>query len=401
MMKGQLLPFVFLVFLVSAVIIGYIFFNWYYGTRYKIQTLHISVIDVVGNVVQSLKNYLKLSLSYSDLQALREHACSGGTVGATSWIVNGPNPVSVQQSKECLGKYALYYFNIYLDLFNTSLPVNITKSNFINTIYDINETGVFSGNYDEGNFWVNSSGAIVLVSGVNRNISSMENLNYSDFVTKNRYWYMFRNFYEWAKDDVYSPCICSIISCSCGSGSGEEVCSSCSDQVGQCAAKALDDLQKRFDNDVTCRKDSLCCQQGVGPSCLPPSGCIAWEDTSCKSSSNHECIDPSTGHNPCPIKAPSSISTSSYSSLFPPQKSFSAIYFSPACSCDYWREGRLSAGYKYTCQDFKYYVPSDKGPVPLTFSVTAYAFLKDQDVCRSTESCDCSSGSGNCCTGCG
>jgi len=383
MEKGQITPFVFLILLVSSITIGYIFFNTYYGTRYKFETFQISVIDAVANVILALKNYLALALSYSDLQALREHACLGGTIGAGGWIVNGPNPVTVEQSKECLQEYTLYYFNSYLDLYNTTLPVNITKYPYDSCVYGIDESGVFAKKYDEGYFWVNSSKGAAIVSGLNRNVTMFETLDNADFVTKNRYWYMFRIFYEWAMDDIYSPCICGIIACSCGTGSGAETCSSCSAPAEKCAKNALTDLQNRFDkldDNVKCRMDKQCCQQGTGPPCGSPPGCQSWLSTTCLANKEHECMEPEVGKRSCPIKASksssSALSESKYITLG--LQGYSSISLSPG-GC--WYEGRVSAGYKYTCEDQKYYVPSDKGPVPLVFSVVAYAFWRDPTTC--------------------
>jgi len=376
MSKGQLIPIAFLIFLVAGILIGYIFFNTYYGTRYKIQALQISVIDAVGNIIQSLKNYLMISLSYSDLQSLREHACLGGSVGAAPWIVNGPNPMSVQKSKECLEKYTRYYFNVYYSMFNSSLPVEMNKySNYTTCVYGVDEGKVFAGDYDEGNFWANCSEATVIISGANRNISFVENFNDADFVTKNRYWYLFRNFYDWANADVYSPCICGIIGCGCSSGSGEEECSSCSFPVSGCAETALQDLQNRFDSFVTCRKDKLCCKQGAGGGCGAPTPCLPWENA-CMSIREHNCVDPSIGKRGCPANPGGSddggcVDTNSIQTFGSAKK----ISYREECEPCY-SEARVSAGYKFTCEDHKYYVPSDKGPVPLTFSVTAYAFFR-------------------------
>jgi hypothetical protein len=404
MVKGQLIPFAFLVFLVAGIMIGYVFFNTYYGFQYKEQTLQISIIDAIGNVAQSLKNYLTLALSYSSNQALREHACVGGTVGSAPWICNKANPPPVQQSKECLEKYTVFYFDTYYDMFDSSLPVNITKyTNFTKCVYGIDEEGVFSGNYDEGDFWVNCSGATIIISGVNRNATLIENLNTTDVVTKNRYWYMFRKFYEWAMADVYSPCICSIIGCSCSSGSGSETCNSCSGPAEGCAETAFIDLKGRFDSDISCIKEKMCCQQGVGPSCLPPSGCVAWENP-CGAKCNHECAEPSVFKRVCPAvpgikEEECSVSESSSKGTFL-VKDFKLSYLSfGGCTCQTWTEGRVAAGYKYTCQDNKYFVPSDKGPVPLMFSVTAYAFWRKPDACKNTIDCDCRTGEG-CCSEC-
>ena len=389
--KGQLIPVVFVILLVAGTLIGYVFYNIFYGTRYQAQVFQISIIDSIRNLIEDFKNYLKLSITYSSHQSMREHACLGGLVGSAPWICNGPNPVDVGESKDCLEKYTKYYLDIYTDSFDTSLPVELSKTGFSSCFYDVDESGVFSGKYDEGDFWVNCSGAKIAISG--GDISEYEGINTNDFITKDRYWYMFRIFYEWAIDDIYSPCICSIIGCACGSGSGEAACSSCSGAVEDCAERALDDLQNRFDETdeyVKCEMTEECCRQGIGPACGGPCGCQPWQNN-CMANCRHECTDPSVGANGCPVSEDISGLSASYEHSNRFESDFSSISFDPLtnCVCDYWYEARLSAGYKYKCVDYKYYVPSDKGPVPLTFIVSAFAFWKDPCACWSTNRCTC------------
>ena len=383
-MKGQLIPVVFIVLLVAGVIVGYIFYNIFYGTEYQFQVFRTHTIDIVRNLIEQFKNYLGLSLTYSSHQSLREHACLGGLVGgAGPWICNGPNPVDVDQSRDCLETYTKYYLNVYTNLFNTSLPIDLTKVNYTDCLYDVNRGDVFSKKYDEGNFWVNCSEPKIAVSG--KNINEYEKILTDDFITKNRYWYMFRNFYDWANADVYSPCICSIIGCSCGSGSGEEFCSSCLDPVEDCAQIALENLQKRFDDDVVCDMTRECCNQGVGPPCGCPCLCLPWENT-CMANCQHECIDPPEAANSCPVSDSFSLQGFQEEN----SKPFSRISAqSLNCVCDYWYEGRVAAGYRYRCQDFKYFVPSDKGPVPLSFIVEAFAFWRNPCACWSKNGCNC------------
>jgi len=337
-----------MILLVSGVMIGYVFYNTYYGTSYQLGVFHIRVIDAVRNIIEDFKSYLKLSLTYSSQQSLREHACSSGLIGAGPWICNGPNPVEVDQSKECLEKYTKYYFNVYTSLFNTSLPVQLSKINFTGCVYDVNSSDVFSEKYDEGLFWVNCSGAKIAVTGTN--VNEFENIDRNDFVTKNRYWYMFRNFYEWAKADVYSPCICENVECACGSGSGEEVCGkTCTDKAEKCAQKTLDDLQNRFnvtDNFVRCEKRKECCAQGVGPLCDSPCGCQNWNNHICPAKCTHDCNEPPSPGKICAVESNEYSITSKYSVSNLYSKEFSnKISFSsetkvccPACSADDCRQ---------------------------------------------------------------
>jgi hypothetical protein len=361
------------------------------------------MVDVTRNLVESFKKYLQLSLTYSSHQALREHACLGGTIGdeRNHWICNGPNPVPVEVSKNCLELYTLYYLNEYSSLFNTSLPVKIIKQNFTDLLYGVDEREVlnppstYDPFYDEGNFWVNSTGAKILLTG--DNIQAFEGISTQDFISRNRYWYMFRIFTEWANDDVFSPCICGKIGCSCTSTSDEESCSSCSAPVEECAKMALEDLQKRFDKadtNVTCKMSRECCRQGVGPPCGSPNACLPWKSR-CAALCTHTCVDPKISARACPLSSSFSSSSTAlqaddYFYLVSYNKNPYMLYFqSLVCKCDYWYEGRIAAIYTYSCEDHKYYVPSDKGPVPLTFSVNALASWRNPQACYSQRTCPC------------
>jgi hypothetical protein len=386
-MKGQLIPFVFLVLLVASVMIGYVYYNTFYGSEYQLNILNTRVIDAIRNIIEDFKNYAKLSLTYSSHQALREHACKGGLIGAVPWICNGPNPVEPDQSKQCLEKYTKYYLNVYSSFFNTSLPAKVSIRNFTDLVYDINAGNIFSGKYDEGNFWVNSSGARITITSTNAN--EFENISMNDYITKDRYWYLFRNFYDWAMADVYTPCICGKISCSCSSGSGEETCGTqCNADAEDCANQALNNLQGRFDEYVKCEKTQQCCAQGIGPACSGACGCQGWSNNICISPCQHECKDPfpleicnpgSSGY------SASQVAYSGYSNPYSNSHPYKISFSPDDCYCGI--EGRLAAGYRFWCTDIKYYVPSANGPVPLTFSASAIAFLKDPCACCSTCGC--------------
>ncbi|MCK4429063.1 MAG: hypothetical protein KAU95_01710, partial [Candidatus Aenigmarchaeota archaeon] len=177
-MRAQVIPFVFLVLLVGGTILGYIFYNSFYGTSYEGSISERYTIDVLRNELERAKGYLKQSLIYSSHQSLREHACLSGQVGAMEWICNEPNTYSPDDSKGCLEKYTLYYENNYLNNYSIlGLPITFTKKNFSSCVYGVDESGVFSGKYDEGDFWVNITGAALAVSGGSAAASEDVNLN--------------------------------------------------------------------------------------------------------------------------------------------------------------------------------------------------------------------------------
>jgi len=396
-MKSQLLPISFFLLSVGLIVIGFIFYNVFYGEKYEQKIFEIRVLDAARNVIENAKNYLKLSLVYSSLQATREHASAGGSIGAAPWICNMPNPLPVEVSKTCLQNYTKYYLTIYGSKFNTTLPLNVYLKDFSSLIYRISESGVFSGIYDEGNFTIEANDSRISVTKGDLRIS--EEFNISELITKNRYWYMFRIFTEWAKEDPFSPCICSHLSCACGSSSGEEGCSSCLRSADMCADYALRILQSKFDEYVKCEVENICCMQGIGPPCLEPTGCISWSNR-CSTGCIHECVLPSFTISSSSYSQTSSLSyleedyswekttitekiPTTTTTTEPPQcKIFD-------CKAYYWYEARFSAAYVFTCKDYKYYISSPNGPKPLTFSVTVYAYLRDQDRCKTLVQCNC------------
>jgi hypothetical protein len=477
-MKAQIIPISFLLISISLIIIGFIFYNVFYGKKYEEKILSIRILDAARSVIENAKNYLKISLVYSSLQAMREQAASGGSVGAAPWICNRPNPLPVETSKRCLENYTSYYLTIYGSEFNTTLPLNVYLKNFSSLIYQVERSGVLRGLYDEGNFYVNASGASISITG--ENLGLLEGINISELITKNRFWYMFRIFYEWASQDVFSPCICSNVGCGCSSSSQEETCSSCLQASEYCAEYALRVLQSKFDEYVKCERSNVCCMQGIGPPCLPPSDCLSWRNR-CSRGCEHSCSPPplySTYQNlqqyetalsssECPTgtfcsgvsecvglggtctgscslgcccSATTTTTTTrpscpagttcvdrvicgqaggscvsscgsyecccSLTTTYTTTTTITSTTITTTlttttittttplvCRAYYWHEGRFSSAHIFTCKDYKYYISSPKGPKPLTFSVSAYAYFRDQDVCKSLVECDCSQAS--------
>lgn len=394
--KGIVIPFAFIALLIASLIIGWVLFNVYYGSRYESQVFEQSKIDTMRGEVEKAKGYFKQSLVYSSHQSLREHGCSGGLVGAGPWICNGPKVPSVSNSKECLEKYSKYYLNVYFGNYSIpELPVSLTKKNFSSLDYGVEPREVltppstYDKYYDEGYLWVNATGAKLSLSS--KQILETETVNVNTFLTKNRYWYLFRKFYEWASDDVYSPCVCKNADCACESNSKEEKCSSlCKEKSKKCGKKALEDLQKRFNKSIVkCHvtKPNECCAQGIGPiSCSPKKKCKPWKNSICISNCNHECKDP-----PQPGDICSGSTSTSYSQLAAgitsdglAENSYSTYENGDNENEDKekcWVEARFATSHTFTCVDNKYRVPTENGPEPMRFKVSAFAFWKSPDRC--------------------
>lgn len=384
-MKSQIIPISFFLLSVSLILIGFIFFNVFYGKKYEEKIVKIRMLDATKNVMENAKNYLKLSLLYSSLQAMRELASSGGSSGSAPWICNGPNPLPFNISKGCLENYTQYYLTIYITKFNTTLPIKIYLTNFSDVIYQLKEADVIKSLHDEGNFSIDAINAKISISG--DEIKVYEEFNASEFITKNRFWYMFRIFTEWANEDPFSSCICAHLDCACSSSSGEEYCSSCLQAAERCAEFSLQLLQKKFDEYVVCEKANICCMQGVGNECLNQTDCISWKNK-CSKSCEHTCVQPRSAKIESREGSIShSLSSQNKRELTQNSQSDNCKIFN--CKTYYWYEARFSAAYSFTCRDYKYFISSPKGPKPLTFSVLAYAYLKDQDRCKTLVKCEC------------
>jgi len=384
-MKAQLIPFIFLILLIGGVLLGYIFYNTFYGTKYEESVYERNILDIIRNEMEGLKGYSKQALIYS---------------------------------RECLEKYTLYYLNVYFGNYSIlELPVQLTKKNFSSCEYQVdpdevlNPPSVYDPYYDEGNFWVNVSGAMAAISG--KSAAMAANISTNEYITRNRFWYLWRIFYEWAQDDIYSPCVCSRIGCACSSGSGEEACTSCKDDSEYCADKALNDLQRRFnESEVKCYRTDpyVCCAQGIGPiSCVPKNICFSWQNSLCISTCKHECKPPPPVGPLCPVTSLSP--TATYYKYYKDDISSNISLPKAICqrhnnsnrsleidyvydsynsnSCPAWIEARFATSHEFTCIDNKYHVPSEKGPVPLIFRVRAIAFWRAPDFCPTTSPLCC------------
>jgi hypothetical protein len=398
MKKGQLIPFVFIILTAFLVTVAFILFNLFYGRKYEEKIFGLRTLDVMRNLIEDLRNYLKLSLTYSSHQALREHAEAGGLRGAGAWICNRPNPPPPDLSKRCLENYTKYYLNIYLEKFNTTLPlkIDLKKFEFVNYSVDPNEVLQVPSPFDEGNFSVNSSRINVTVFTKDKQI--MEYISITEFITKNRFWYMFRVFTEWAKEDPLSNCICGFVGCACSSLSEKESCSpACHKAAEFCANIALESLKKKFDHYVNCTTELpkvTCCNQGVGGYCQQYEcfKCeLGWDG--CALNCEHKCEEqPSqTSYAQKNKEVDTSIQYSSIQSyqLPLPLPDGSKPPSGLTCKARKWREARLGASFSFSCIDDKYYIPSSAGPQPLKFTVTAFASFIDRDACKSFVDCFC------------
>ena len=385
-MKGQLMPLVFFVLVIFGVIVGYVFFNTFYGTKYERELFDVRVLSLIDNVIQAFKGYLSVSLDYSNQQALRESACLGGLISVQpwAWICYGKyNPLLPEVSIACQEVFTQYYLNVYANNFSVQLPLASTINNYTTTNIEVNPSQVYTGTYDEANFWVRSYDSSVTMTG--KTEQSQENLSTSDFITRNRFWYMFRIYDDWARENYYGKCLC-------GATKG---CGDCVDKE-KCADEALKRLQQRFDEFVTCRRDksTSCCIQDEGPPCGESTSCQVW-DAMCHARCDDPCLEPPLDYSAC---IPSGIVFTAGFGENTPQNSVSkpgVISFSShldGCYSIIWNEWRLAGQDVYTCKDSKYFVPSPKGPIPLEFRGIAHGtWFVEHPNCERKVRCDCPS----------
>ena len=373
MKKSQTMGIFFFLFLVIVSSILLTFFHKYFGISYEEELLDIKKIDTARNVIESFKAFSLLSLEYSAQQTLREGACTSGTITTGAWICNNPTPPDIKGIIDCHNKYITYYFSVYLDKFNISLPLNF-KIKHGNCEEKIDKDKIFDGEYDEGNFWIGCKN--LSISVYSEDLANYEEFNISLFLTKNRFWYLFRNFYEWALKNVYGKCICECTSS----------CQGC-ECVKKCAKLALEDLKQRFDENVSCKIEEKCCYRELGEICLPPSDCLTWKNPK-------KCKVGLCGGPFCEILKQKKelckpkkirVKKGGIRLLGESNKEENSI----TCYSEIWQENKISATHTYSCEDYKYFIPSDKGPIPLIFKVTAHARWKDHDACRWFIECEC------------
>lgn len=373
----SLIPVAFVVLATAVALTSYVFYNIYYGGRYEYMIFEQSKFDIIRNEIEKIKGFSKQSLIYSAHLTTDEHARSAGLMSdrLRAWICNGPNPPSFDETKACLEKYTKYYVNDYYTNYTIELPISMSKSEFTNCEYDLNKSEVFEGKYDEG-FNVILDGTRVTFTSQDLLISDAIRLN--ERIDNNRYWYMFRIFYEWAQENVYGECICECTSKCRGCGCAES-----------CARKALMDLQSRFDEYVTCEVGKVCCHREIGveePS--EATDCLEWEQEECLATCDVKCGE---------FEIPS------FSGEYEIKEEYR---FSGSdedrAPCEFVivnQPNKLASVHTFWCKDEKYFVPGGEGPHPLVFQVNAFAAYKDLDACVSiggpgecTDTCVCAGG---------
>ena len=231
---------------------------------------------------------------------------------------------------------------------------------------------------------VNCTNSSVTLSG--KNVLLKEDLNVSSFITKNRFWYLYRKVKEWAEENFYGKCICA----------ATMRCGNCKD-VKKCTLEALKRLQAKFDEFVECKwegKTSHCCREETGSKCMEPSVCLGWD--ACPTMSQLQCLEPPLDSSVClPEKLITLKGHQKERFNLHREKDFPFLTLSNdnkdlLCYSKIWNEWKLAGKDVYVCEDHKYYIPSPKGPIPLKFVIVARAsFRVPHPLCERIIECKC------------
>lgn len=332
-LKGvSLSVFIFIILLVGIGLISWFVYNNYYGESYKSEIISTRTMNILRNEIESFKRFSKLSLIYSSSQAILEQAGKGVTDSEkiNAWIKNGPSPPDFREALECLENNTLHYVDLYTKNYTIELPLKYKVISPNSIKYNVTFDEVLSGKYDEGDYNILLENGEIILSTKNMDVS--DEVMLLEQVNKNRFWYLYRNFYEWSGENLFGKkfvdCVSSCEGCEC---------------VENYAKDALNNLQNRFDEFVDCDYQRECCIRGPSQITGKLNGLTIWKQNECSWSGELKNMD---GKNTTGIS-----------------------------------DNKLGAVYIFTCTDKKYYISSGEGPVPLKFSVVASASLRDLGGC--------------------
>jgi len=370
-----------------------------FGKGFKKTIESEATLDIASYETERIKGVVKTAGRYATHYSAYKAAETSGIITNNSvpfaWIYNGlqennpwdyiPTP---QEVSNCLCKHVLYIVNSHLQ--NVTSPFfKLKVTNFTNCSIATGIYEVLSGEFDEY-IPFSIENASIYGTSFDKSIRISDKLQIQDKATLNRFWYMYRVFYEWARNDTFFKCI-STCACSCDIASC--LPNGC---VEDCAESALQDLQNRFDADVKCFKSYVCCEARRGSSCACFSSCQ-------QSSYPSSCI----WHTKTFISCRNNTICSSFSTYAPSYEKLPSVSFDPInCECEFYLDFYLSTVWQYTCIDTKYYIPTSQGTKPLKFTVMAVANIHAKYPCPAVGTCSCPVNATSCdectcpCAGC-
>jgi hypothetical protein len=298
------------------------------------------IIEIFDKIRDISISFLKLSLYYSTTQQFREEY--------HTWIHNGPNPLDFNELKECKEKFINFSINVYFSKMEFNLPLKIEKKYFQYCKLNISEENVNQGFHDEGNYSVTCYDASLNL--YTNDTQLIEFINTTDFISNNRYWYLYRKIQEWSNEagNVFASCICALT----------KSCADCN-QVKKCYDIIFEMLKNKFKDDdyVSCRKSNICCYNEPFFDCSWDNRCIEWSKNKCFLKKDYEC----------------SLKSISFSNFF--SKSNSILFFqsSQSFSCKIPLSYRLETSSIFICEDRKYYESFPAGTTPIKFSIGIFS----------------------------
>ncbi|MGC9310121.1 MAG: hypothetical protein ACP5E4_00160 [Candidatus Aenigmatarchaeota archaeon] len=344
----SIMPFVFIILLAVIAIIAWGRYGGGPGGSYLMELSDAKSVNLVKGEIESAKRFSKHGLLYASDQAIGEHALGGGiNSGGTvkSWVCNTADPPVFGEIKACLEKSALEYANSYLSSFSSGPRMEDEFTPFESVSYEVTEADVLSGKYDEGGYMISAQGGKISVSS--EGMKASDGISINEEAGKNRFWYLYRIFYEWSAEGIFPEksleCAGICLGCEC---------------IEHAAEDALEALRGKFDEDVSCGMKRVCCTRGPSRLTGLLNGAEFWDQS--------ECI------------ASCSVSCGTYSGAIDkePFQNVPQTYAGDGVS-----DSKIAAVYEFSCTDKKYFVAGSEGPEALIFKVLASVSYDDFGAC--------------------
>ncbi len=409
-MKGQL-TYIILILIAVLLIGNWIFLSYKSGDFYQKKVLKNVYLDKLSNYLELSKTYSKISFIFSVNSALFRVASLGGTTKVhrkpsesewiQSWVCNGKKFIpTVDDVRYFLSEEALKSLNIYMKNLSRNYDIaRIDAKNYTCINFNVTNSDVLNGVYDEGNFSVGCYGSQIIVSHSNLKFRSPNNY-YLPFYDV-RFWKLYRGFRKFIETTNFNPCECIGETCKCHGNP----CTIGCEPYKECLNKKvvmpnLNKLQEIMnDSYIKCVGNVTCTYEEDGPPCINIDTCLPWEGPPCcfyceVRKKKKACYDKTTD-----IYANNkyNISFGEIKYQAPIKKSIT----STSCSdrkCQYWYEKKATYVISFSCKDTKYYVstPSETSPEPITFSITVTAAAKYPKACKISKSCQKVAGENYC-----
>ena len=410
--KGQL-TYIVLILVAVSIVGGWIFLSYESGDIYQKKVITDTRLDKVSNYLELAKTYSKMSFIFSVNQALARVASLGGTTKIPrkpgesewvhSWVCNGKKFIpSVDTVRYFLSEETNATLNIYISNLSRKYDtVNIYADNYTCVNYNVTESDVLSGKYDEGNFSVGCYGSKIITMHSNIKMGS-PNDYYFPFYNI-RFWKLYRGFRTFIESTNFNPCECIGTACQCHGNPCDKGCEPYKkclvDNVVTPNVEKLNNIMN--DKYIVCSGDVSCNYEEDGPSCIDIDACLPWHQPPCcfyckVRKKKKACYESSytefkEGEN---VKGEDQQNNDNEGGKYNSEDNYNQNIESPgSCSshkCMYWYEKRVTHVITFSCKDTKYYVstPSKSSPEPLTFSISVTAAARNPKACKTTASCN-------------